>query len=195
MSMPDLKPERRTVKLADLKPWPGNANRGDVELVRASLRTHGQYRPLVVQKSRMMVIAGNTTMKAMLEEGREHVDVDLLDVTDAQAEKINLVDNRSRDLAAYDTQALAEQLASLNGDLGGTGFTAKDYDRIVDEAAKLAGEHADVLLDPEDGEGVDGYKEQYGVIVMCRDEEHQAAVYEQLSGAELDALDIKVVTT
>ena len=35
------------------------------------------------------------------------------------------------------------------------------------------------------------YKEQYGVIVMCKDEEHQRKIYEDL---KKEGLKLKVVT-
>ncbi|MFG2404252.1 hypothetical protein ACGFR8_07910 [Streptomyces brevispora] len=74
-----------TVPLADLQPFPGNAKRGDVGTLLASLRRHGQYRSLVVQhvhppapeistdsathvdapRRRLVVLAGNHTAQAL----------------------------------------------------------------------------------------------------------------------------------
>jgi ParB-like chromosome segregation protein Spo0J len=193
-----LKRERRYVPLDTLTPWPGNARRGDVELVRESLRTHGQYRDLVVQAATGKVIAGNHTFQALKLEGAGEAWADFVDVDDAQAERIHLMDNRASDKASYDNEALLAQLAGV-GDLDGTGWTQADYDELVNQVAGLT----DELLDADDAPE-DNYAEQYGVIVMCRDEGHQREVYELLqevaqekggAGPVGQALDIKVVTT
>lgn len=134
--IPSLNTTVATVPLEQLHPWPGNARRGDVDTVRASLRKHGQYRPLVVQASTMRVIAGNHTLQALQEEGAGAARVELVDVDDDTAERINLVDNRASDKAGYDTQALLDQLQQLP-DLDGTGYQAGDVDRLLADLEKL----------------------------------------------------------
>ncbi len=186
-----------TVELADLTPYPGNANLGNVEAVADSIAQHGQYRPLVVQASTGYVLAGNTTLKALQKLKRGAAVIDRLHVSDEQAAKINLVDNRSRDLATYDAQALAEQLANLGGDFTGTGYDQAAYDRVLEGLEGMGeGDPGSDLLEPDDA-GTDAYDgAQFGVIVMCRDEEHQAAIYERLGElqGELDHLELRVVT-
>src|SRR3546814_12921166 len=63
----------RDVPLDELTPFPGNAKRGDVDQIRASLRRNGQYRSLVVREipnGPLIVLAGNHTMQALTAEGR-----------------------------------------------------------------------------------------------------------------------------
>lgn len=120
------------VELDSLREYPGNARRGNVEVVRESLRAHGQYRPIVVQASTRFILAGNHTAKAAREEGWSHVLVTWVDVDDDAARKINLVDNRSNDLAGYDDEMLAQLLTDLGGDFDGTGFTHEDYSQLLD---------------------------------------------------------------
>lgn len=186
--------ERATVRLDTLEHWPGNARRGDTEAVAASLEAHGQYRPLLVQKSTRRVIAGNHTMRALGELGRSDALVDFIDVDDEQGGRINLVDNRTQDLASYDNTALAEQLAGLGGDFDGTGYDQADYDALLDT---LGAGDSDELIGPEDAPD-DAYGSQFGVIVMCRSEDHQQTVFDILAKLrdteELDALELKVVT-
>lgn len=119
------------IGVGDLKPYPGNARRGDIEKIRASLRAHGQYRSIVVQKSTGYVLAGNHTLQAAIAEGIKTLMCDVVDVDDETARKINLVDNKSNDDAGYDTEALAELLNSLDGDFEGTGFEQEDLDALL----------------------------------------------------------------
>lgn len=125
-----------SVPLADLKPWPGNARQGDVGAIVESLRHHGQYRPLVVQASTGHVIAGNHTLQAARELGWQDIAVTMLDVDDDQAQRINIVDNRTQDLATNDEYALAQLLRDLAGTedgLAGTGYDGDDLDDLLTE--------------------------------------------------------------
>lgn len=140
MTEPALVHDRR--KLADLSHYPGNARRGDVEAIRDSLRTLGQFRPLGVQASTGYVITGNHTMDAMLAEGWTDADVIVLDVDDATARKIVLADNRTSDLGGYDERALVALLRDLGDDnLAGTGFDADDFDDLLASIEEADADH------------------------------------------------------
>ena len=56
------------VSLEDLEPFPGNARRGNVDLILDSLRANGQYKPLTVRRhgDALTVLAGNHTLLALL---------------------------------------------------------------------------------------------------------------------------------
>lgn len=143
------------VSLEDLEPFPGNARRGNVDLILDSLRANGQYKPLTVRRhgETMTILAGNHTFLALLrhEEGDRDacadwelsndrpcqlciaVDKDdpaalahLIECDDATARRINVVDNRAADVGDYDQQALDAILATFDGDLAGTGFSASE---------------------------------------------------------------------
>jgi ParB/Sulfiredoxin domain len=62
--MPDTELQTSQVPLSDLRAYPGNPRRGDVEAIKTSLRAHGQYRPIVVNRPTMQVLAGNHTLEA-----------------------------------------------------------------------------------------------------------------------------------
>lgn len=117
---------------------PGNARRGDVDVVAESLRKHGQFKPLVVQRRaddgrEFIVLAGNHTLRAMRHLGWDTCAVNLLDVNDADATRILLIDNRASDDSTYDDQALVallEQLAQAGG-LDGSGFDTQDLSDLV----------------------------------------------------------------
>lgn len=120
------------VAIGELKPYPGNARRGNQEMIRASLVKHGQYRPIVVQKSTSFILAGNNTWLAAQAEGWEDIDVHYVDVDDDAARRINLIDNKANDEANYDNAALAELLQSLEGNFDGTGYIEDDLNALLD---------------------------------------------------------------
>lgn len=126
-----------------LKPYPGNARRGDVDVIARSLEVNGQYRPVVANRRNRQVLAGNHTLAAARQLGWTHVAVSWVDVDDEAAARIVLVDNRSNDVAGYDEAALAELLGTLP-DLDGTGFTDADY------AALLGDDEPSALTDVDD---------------------------------------------
>jgi len=125
---------REPIKSLNLHPH--NARQGDVGAICQSLKAHGQYRPLVVQRSTGNVLAGNHTLQAAQALGWTEVDVTYIDVDDDQALRILLVDNRANDLATYDNSVLTDLLEALvRSDFGleGTGFDGSDLDDLLAE--------------------------------------------------------------
>lgn len=120
------------VAVEQLKEYPGNARIGDVETVRESLRVNGQYKPIVVQRDTNYVLAGNHTLKAAIAEGWEKIDVRWVDVDSDGARRINIVDNRSNDLATYNDSMLDELLRELDGNYLGTGFDPLSHKELQD---------------------------------------------------------------
>jgi DNA modification methylase len=126
------------VPIAELVLYPGNARRGDIDKIAESLEQHGQYRPIIVRRETGEVLAGNHTLQASQQLGRETILVQYLDgLTDQQARKIVLVDNKTSDAGGYDELALARLLDELEGDHTGTGW---DDTEIADLLAQLHGE-------------------------------------------------------
>lgn len=97
-----------SVPVGVLRPHPRNARRGDVRLIAGSLARHGQYRPILVQRSSNVVVAGYHTWQAAQLLGWTHIAVLPLDLDDDAALRLLLMDNRSSDVAEYDTGLLAE---------------------------------------------------------------------------------------
>lgn len=124
----------RTMPLDELTPFPGNAKRGDVDTIRASLRRNGQYRSLVVREipdGPLIVLAGNHTMQALAAEGHTEARCEIVVCDDATARRINLADNRTAELGKYDNDALSELLSYLDGDYEGTGYAQADVDFLL----------------------------------------------------------------
>lgn len=130
----------RDVPLDELTPYPGNAKRGDVESIRASLQRNGQYRSLVVREVEngpLIVLAGNHTMQALAAEGHSTARCEIVTCDDDTARRINLADNRTAELGIYDNDALVELLSYLDGDYDGTGYTAEDVDALLGDVEEL----------------------------------------------------------
>jgi ParB-like chromosome segregation protein Spo0J len=130
------------VSLDQLTPFPGNARRGRVDVIKESIEKNGQYRSLIVREIKngpQIVLAGNHTMTAISELGGTQARCEFIDCDDDTARRINLVDNRSNDLAEDDEQALALLLRDLEGDGAGTGYTDEEIAGYVgDLEAALA---------------------------------------------------------
>lgn len=173
----------KQVAVADLKPHPQNPNEGDVGAVYQSIEANGFYGALIVQESTGHVLAGNHRLKAAKDAGLAKVPVIYVDVSDEQALRILLADNRTAALATQDEALLRDLLVSLHeaGGLDGTGYDGDDLDALV---RRLDGDD-DFLKQQREADKTGGYSEQYGVIVVCDDEEHQAKVYEQLQALGL----------
>src|SRR4051794_2884958 len=138
------------VPISDLRPYPGNPRRGDVEAIRASLERHGQFRSLVVNRRTNEVLAGNHILAAAQGLGWPELAVSYVDVDADQARRIVLADNRTSDLAGYDEGALAELLQELP-DLDGTGYDSAALGELLDAVApvELPGEDEAVPPAPE----------------------------------------------
>ncbi|KAB7850135.1 pyridoxal-phosphate dependent enzyme [Streptomyces mobaraensis] len=122
------------IPLDQLTPYPGNAKRGDVEAIRASLRKNGQYRSLVVrhiENGPLIVLAGNHTMRALAAEGAEEARCEIVECDDATARRINLADNKLAELGDYDDRALLDLLDGLGKDYEGTGYSDEDLTRLL----------------------------------------------------------------
>ncbi len=113
------------ILLTALTPYPGNPRRGDVTAIAESLKVNGQFRPIIVRKETREILGGNHTFQAAKRLGWETIKVTFVEnITDVQAKKIVLADNRTTDLAAYhmpDLTSLLEDL-STSDTLEGTGF-------------------------------------------------------------------------
>jgi ParB-like chromosome segregation protein Spo0J len=131
--------ETTVIPRDDLTPFPGNAQRGDVEKIADSISEHGQYRSLIVQRTpdgRHIVLAGNQTMMALEALGDEGMRCEVYQCDDTTAAKINLLDNKSKDWGSYDNVALLELLEPFADDLSGTGFSDVELGDLLDSVNK-----------------------------------------------------------
>jgi len=117
------------VPIMELREFPNNPRRGDVDLLVESLGYHGQYRPIVANRRTSEVLAGWHTLKAARKLGWQNIAVTWVDVDPITARRIVLADNRLTDLANYDDTALLDLLMMLEN-LEGTGFNHDDLIKL-----------------------------------------------------------------
>ncbi|MFE4329651.1 hypothetical protein ACFRQM_09365 [Streptomyces sp. NPDC056831] len=148
-----------SIPLDQLTPFPGNAKRGDVGTILASLCRNGQYRSLVVREvepDRYVTLTGNHTTQALAAHGPGDCGMtvkvgdeerpcglcgnepwdpvarcEVVTCDEDTARRINLVDNRAAELGTWDEQALAELIGALDDDLGGTGYSDEDLSGLL----------------------------------------------------------------
>lgn len=146
----------------ELHTYHENPRQGDVTTIANSLRTNGQFRPIVVNKGTHTgrpneVLAGNHTLKAARQlteegvQGFDTLDCYIIDVDDDSARRIVLADNRTADLGSYDDNLLLDVLEAMDGDYTGTGYMEEDVDMLRDivDAAPSLDELAEEFGDPE----------------------------------------------
>lgn len=115
------------VPIDSIAAHPDNPRQGDVGAIAESLAEFGQYRPVVVQRSTGLIIAGTHRWYALRQLGAREVDVVFRDVDDDEARRILVVDNRTSDLGRYDDQAFAAALQAADS-FAGTTYSYEDLD-------------------------------------------------------------------
>lgn len=122
------------IPVGDIETHPENPRRGSVDTIVESMREHGQYRPVVVQRSTGYVLAGNHTLLAARKIGMPSIAVTYVDVSDAEARRIMLVDNRAADSGSYNNESLVSLLEMTEADFGGlvgTGYDTEDVASLL----------------------------------------------------------------
>jgi hypothetical protein len=129
-----------SIEITAVTTHPRNIRQGDVGAICQSLAAHGQYRPIVVQRSTGHVLAGNHTLAAARSLGWSHIAATYVECDDEQALRILLVDNRANDLATYDDTALSDllqELAATDLGLDGTLFDGDALDELIRDLKEL----------------------------------------------------------
>ncbi|MET9410227.1 ParB N-terminal domain-containing protein [Streptomyces sp. NPDC002935] len=140
------------VPIDDLTEYYRNPRTGDVDAIAESLRVNGQYKAIVVNRGSHTgrsneILAGNHTWAAARQLGWQQIAATFIDVADEDAARIVVVDNRTSDLAGYDSDLLADILEELP-DLDGTGYDQNALDKLLDSRAL-----PDTIDLPSDGAG------------------------------------------
>jgi len=174
-------------KVADLIPYAANSRThtdGQVALLAGSLKRFGWTNPVLVDGENG-IVAGHGRVLAARKLGMEEVPcIELAGMSEADRRAYIIADNRLAELAGWDNELLAAELGvlrELDFPLGEIGFSQRDLEKLFGSEDDGGG----------DGGG-DSYKEQFGVIVMCKDAAHQERVYNELQAAGHEC---KVVVT
>lgn len=157
--------------------------------LKASLKRFGQQRPILVDADGI-VRAGNGTHEAIEALGWETVWVIRTSLRGAEAIAYAVTDNRLAELSKWEDTLLAEALDTVRNiegfDLAAVGFDSGEIDALFEKMTQA-------IAGPEPAAPEVAVKTgQYGVIVICENEAHQAGVYERLVG---DGFNCRVVCT
>lgn len=157
-----------------------------VAQIAASIKEFGWTNPVLIDEEGG-IIAGHGRVMAARKLGLTEVPaIRLSHLTDIQKRAYVIADNKLALNAGWDEEVLKLELHALSGadyNLELTGF-------LGDELTKAM--YSEELAEPDDDEASGNYAEQYGVIVMCNDEQEQEAVYNRLTSMGMPC---KVVCT
>lgn len=120
--------------------YPGNARLHDEDWLDASVQANGQYRAVLARRlpdGTLQLLAGHGTRAAFRRRGDAVIRVEVIEATDREARRINLVDNPRPGIGGFDDNAVLEllDLAKADGGLEGTGWDEAAYEDLL----KLAG--------------------------------------------------------
>lgn len=155
---PELEP--LATPITKVKTHPRNIRQGDIGAICTSLNEHGQYRPIVVQRSTGYILAGNHTFQAAKSLGWKEIAVTFVDCDDESALRILLVDNKANDLATYNDHGLAEllkELVTTDRGLDGTGYDNDDLDDLLRLLESLSANPIDPF---KEWEGMSEYRSE-----------------------------------
>jgi site-specific DNA-methyltransferase (adenine-specific) len=117
-----------------LTPYPDNPRdiSDAVAPVLDSIRRFGFRKPIVADRAGV-IIAGHVRHQAALALGLSLVPVHYADLPEQQARAYRLADNRTAELAEWDTDALIDELLELRqtGDLPAAGFTSEELAALL----------------------------------------------------------------
>ena len=123
-------------------------NEGTVEKLIKSIKKYGFNVPLVVNKD-MVLITGHARLKAAKKMGLQTVPCVVVDLTEEQAKKYRIADNKIQESTEWNDEALFKELREIGDplDLVDMGFTAKEVENIIGDISSLIDEAAGVEID------------------------------------------------
>lgn len=173
------------ININEIKEYENNPrhNENAIEPVANSIKEFGFKVPIILDKNNV-IVAGHTRLKAAKRLGLDTVPCLIADdLTEEQINAFRLADNKVGEIAEWDFDKLEEELLNINSiDMSMFEFDLSEFE----EKGKSETEE-DINT-----ESNYNYEEQYGIIVICKDENEQQETYENLT--EL-GYECKVVAT
>ena len=184
-------PKYKTVLVSDLIPYARNSrthNDTQVTKIASSIKEFGFLNPVLIDKDNG-IIAGHGRVMAAQKLGLKEVPVlQIGHLSDTQKRAYIIADNRLALDAGWDEEMLRVEFAELadNGfNLELTGFDVGELGHIMFDDVGDTNETPSA--EPESA-----YKEQYGVIIMCKNAEEQEKVFNKM---QQNGYEVKVVCT
>lgn len=163
------------IAVSELIPYENNPRNNllAVDAVAESIRNFGFKVPIVID-SENVIVCGHTRLMAAKKLGLDKVPCIVADdLTDEQIKAFRLADNKTAELAEWETDKLQKELSEINEiDMLDFGF---------EPPAAAKNDEAEEATTTEFE-----YKQQFGVIVICKDKEEQSETYEALTAEGYD---------
>lgn len=173
--------------IEDLIPYVRNARihtSEQVTRIAASIKEFGFINPVLIDKNNG-IIAGHGRVEAAKKLNMETVPCIFVEhLTETQKRAYILADNKLALDSGWDEEMLKIELEELSESNFDIDFLNFDIDLNKDAELEIS--------ENTTPEKEIAYKEQYGVIVMCKDEQEQERIYDELSERGYDC---KVVAT
>ena len=120
-----------------------------VGAVAESLKQCSYINPIIVDEN-MVILAGDTRLKALKKLGKEKVTVLVVDgLSEDQKKKYRFLDNKTGEKATWDLMKLEHELEGL--DLGGFDFFGMATDLVAEEDVKTEIDYSgSTEIDPEE---------------------------------------------
>ena len=178
-----------TMRMDDIRPYPNNPRRNDgaVVAVAESIRQCGYVAPIIVDEDGV-ILAGHTRYKALQKLGYKTADVLVKSgMTEEQKKKYRLLDNKTSELAQWDFELLADELADMD-------FYGLDLEWGIDitgenECSDLPQDDEFQIVEPREARTKRGDVYILGTHrVMCGDATSEDDVKTLMGGAQADLL-------
>lgn len=166
---------KQTRKLNTLFLWDKNPRTIDVDKfnsLKKKIKRWGQFKPLIITENGE-VIGGNMRLRAYEEMGIEDVWVSVV-YPKSEAEKIEIALADNELSGDWDELKLTELIAPFSDQI-----VLKDYELDLGRTTNLSDLFKSVSPDGTPNESEE-YKEEYQVVVVCKNEGEQEQIYKNL---------------
>ena len=123
------------VATSKLKPWAKNprSNKAAIQRVAESIQRFGFGAPIVARREDSRIIAGHTRWLAARQLKIDDVPVRFLDVSEAEADRLALADNKLGELASWNDDMLADLLKEFGPqDAAFAGWSTREMDGLFE---------------------------------------------------------------
>lgn len=169
----------KRMRVDDLVPYENNPriiSEKAIAAVVASINECDDLDPIEIDENNI-ILSGHTRRLALLQMGYEYCDVvQYIGLNDEQKQKYRILANKTGEFSEWDFEKLDEELSNLDFEFD-FGFVEEAREQIESSGS----------FEPSDFK----YENQYGVTVVCGDEQEQERVYNWLTG---EGYNCKVVT-
>ena len=143
----------KTVAVNSISQDPANLRKHgerNIDAIVASLRKFGQQHPIVID-SKGIILSGNGRYMAAVKLGWHEIEVVESSLTGSSATAYAIADNRTAELAEWDTTALAETLRALQSEefeVEAAGYSESEIDALVEGlGSELLGADKEIVED------------------------------------------------